>query len=291
METTQETIKRIASFFNIDANGSLFLNNKFIFKYDESNLQQCNEFLNNLIYKKFYAGIPDSPEDNAEAAQEEQENFYSELLNAYNPAPFFDKGWVMIDKEINGTAYLQKKQSIIKAAAGQYVFEFDATSGAYKHSNYVNTLVPPMVNDMNSYFYYVAGSTPDFGNDSPILRFYFNLNYDGAPELIKQLTHWFNLFHVPFNFKCCQNIIDYNRSFNFAVNAFWMGGYQSECHWYPKLMAALSAPTLPLITTLLQIIFTTLALGIKLRLAEDLQPAAPPIAEPPVIATHPGAPT
>jgi hypothetical protein len=68
------------------------------------------------------------------------------------------------------------------------------------------------VNNKKNYFYYISGSTPDSGNESPIVRFYFNQQPKGSPELIKQITNYFNLHQVPFTFKCCQNIADYNRT-------------------------------------------------------------------------------
>jgi hypothetical protein len=61
---------------------------------------------------------------------------------------------------------------------------------------------------------------------------------------------------------------------DFSVNGFWTGGYENECRWYGKLVQVMDAPTLPLISTSLALVFGVLAVAIKLRISEDIVPPA-----------------
>ncbi len=211
MKNTAASIHRIVSAFKLDEKGTLFFKNNIIHFIDSQNTNACVELISNLLYKHFYSGIGDSTEIKSDLS-DQQNQFYEQLIDAYNPSPGFNKGWVLLEKEINGVANLQKEESIIKCAPGQFVYEYDEIDKFFKHSYFISVLTPPILNDKKNYFYYVSGSTPDFGNEVPVVRFYFNIMPQGVPQLIKYLTNYFNLFCIPFNFKCCQNIGDYNRT-------------------------------------------------------------------------------
>jgi hypothetical protein len=57
---------------------------------------------------------------------------------------------------------------------------------------------------------------------------------------------------------------------NWSVNGFWTGGYENECRWYDNLMEAAEAPPLPLISSLLGMLFAVLAIAVKLRIVTEL---------------------
>lgn len=56
---------------------------------------------------------------------------------------------------------------------------------------------------------------------------------------------------------------------NWSVNSFWTGGYADGCKWHENLMKALSSSTLPLVDTLLTLLFALLAIAIKYRIIND----------------------
>ncbi len=62
-----------------------------------------------------------------------------------------------------------------------------------------------------------------------------------------------------------------------SVNAFWTGGYEDDCRWYGNLAKALHTPTLPLVKTLLSLLFGAFAVAIKITIVQRLQPEAPPV--------------
>jgi hypothetical protein len=58
---------------------------------------------------------------------------------------------------------------------------------------------------------------------------------------------------------------------NWSANGFWTGGYENECCWYGKLMEALEAPKVAVISTALGLVFGVLAVAVKLRIVEELE--------------------
>jgi hypothetical protein len=68
---------------------------------------------------------------------------------------------------------------------------------------------------------------------------------------------------------------------NWRVNGFWTGGYESDCRWHTDLMRTVEAEPLPIINTLLGLLFAVFATVIKLRIAEVIGgPAIVPQNEP-----------
>ena len=59
-----------------------------------------------------------------------------------------------------------------------------------------------------------------------------------------------------------------NVSWN--VNTFWTGGYDADCRWYGKLAEVFGTAKLPVVETLLGLVFGAFAVGIKVRIVEGL---------------------
>lgn len=57
---------------------------------------------------------------------------------------------------------------------------------------------------------------------------------------------------------------------NWSVNSFWTGSYADGCKWHENLMKALDAPQMPLIDSLLTLLFALLAIAIKFRIINDV---------------------
>ena len=66
-----------------------------------------------------------------------------------------------------------------------------------------------------------------------------------------------------------------NANVSWSVNVFWTGGYEDECRWYGKLAEVMRTPKLPLVDTLLTLLFGWFAIAIKLAVVQRLQPTAP----------------
>lgn len=62
---------------------------------------------------------------------------------------------------------------------------------------------------------------------------------------------------------------------NWSVNVFWTGAYEDSCRWYGKLAEVFHTTKLPLVETLLTLLFGTLAVAVKIAIVQRLQPEPP----------------
>ena len=64
---------------------------------------------------------------------------------------------------------------------------------------------------------------------------------------------------------------------SWSVNVFWTGGYEDDCRWYGKLAEVCHSSKLPLVETLLTLLFGTLAVAIKVAIVQRLPPGSSPV--------------
>lgn len=62
-----------------------------------------------------------------------------------------------------------------------------------------------------------------------------------------------------------------NTNMSWSVNVFWTGGYEADCRWYGKLAEVCKVPLLPLVDTLLTLLFGAFAVAIKLAIVQRLK--------------------
>jgi hypothetical protein len=81
-----------------------------------------------------------------------------------------------------------------------------------------------------------------------------------------------------------------NTNMSWSVNVFWTGGYEADCRWYAKLAEAAHSPKLPLVGTLLALLFGAFAVAIKLAIIQRLLPKPPPDVPPVIPSDRPEGP-
>jgi len=99
------------------------------------------------------------------------------------------------------------------------------------------------------------------------------------PAVVTQmvLLGWITIFFVSYTSNPSPgSFITQNKS-DFSINAFWTGGYEDECRWHTKLMAAVEAKPLPLAEFLLGIVYAVLAIVVKLQIASGIYRQPPPV--------------
>jgi hypothetical protein len=72
----------------------------------------------------------------------------------------------------------------------------------------------------------------------------------------------------------------HNTNVSWNVNTFWTGGYEADCRWYGKVVDVYHTAKLPLVDTLLGLLFGAFAVAIKVRIVQGMTldgAAAPPI--------------
>lgn len=83
------------------------------------------------------------------------------------------------------------------------------------------------------------------------------------------LLGWVTLIAVSYSESTSRGYTNHSST-NWAVNAFWTGGFENECRWFGGLMKAVNAPKLAVISTILGLVYGVLAIAVKLTIAERL---------------------
>lgn len=198
-------IDDIVADFTCDAAKTVSYKQQFLCNAPINQIER-NQLINmlmDIIYRDFYCGI-----SSVVNGQQDEMTFLQLLKKSVQPQQTISKGWRLQEQEGNGGVYVQKDNRIIYAEAGNYTIDYDEVH--QNRSGYVNVVVNPPPNNPGEYFYYVKGISPISGN-VPIIRFYFNVKPSGAALLISSLCNHFNIFEVPFTFKCCAKPSYYNR--------------------------------------------------------------------------------
>jgi hypothetical protein len=87
------------------------------------------------------------------------------------------------------------------------------------------------------------------------------------------LLGWVTFIYVSYTSSPGPGTITTQTRTSWHVNGFWTGGYEDTCRWHADLMAALEAEPLPVVATLLELLFAVLAIVIKLWVvAETYEP-------------------
>ena len=126
----------------------------------------------------------------------------------------------------------------------------------------------------------MASTRTPFG---PTLREGMRVSWEGKsrwwPAVLAKmvLLGWITVFFVSYTSNPRPGSFSTQNKSDFSINAFWAGGYEDECHWHTKLMAAVEAKPLPLVEFLLGILYAVLAIVVKLQIAAAMyQPPQPP---------------
>ncbi len=119
----------------------------------------------------------------------------------------------------------------------------------------------------------MASTRTPFG---PTLREGMRVSWEGKsrwwPAVVAQmvLLGWITFFFVSYTSNPRPSSFSTQNKSDFSVNAFWTGGYEDECHWHTKLMAAVEAKPLPLVEFLFSVEYAVLAIVVKLKIAAGI---------------------
>ena len=140
------------------------------------------------------------------------EQFVNELSAANSSREYFDRGWQILSQLPTGH-YIAGKNGLTRILfAGEFISHSDFR-GPVKDGTKISIFCPRESKTMHPGFYYVFGeAVGDQQDDSGLLRFYWNIQADGAVNLTRLLTERLNRFQLPFRFKLVNNRLGYDRS-------------------------------------------------------------------------------
>ena len=123
----------------------------------------------------------------------------------------WDQGW-KIDQLLSGGRILARKGGAARSfLPGEYVTYRGLGSGAAPGAQ-ISVLASKEATDLQPGYYYAFSETVSvFEDGERVARFFWNVTRQGAPRLMEALTHQFNLFQIPFRFKCANRASEYPR--------------------------------------------------------------------------------
>lgn len=134
------------------------------------------------------------------------------LLARANPTmDRWDPGWTLYQIGTGNTILVQKGERSRSALNGEYAS--NKPGAALQAGDTVNLRVYPGSADLQPGFYFVFSDTlSDQFDEYNLLRFYFNITAEGAPELLREVASRCNRYQVPFRFKTLTDPAGYRRA-------------------------------------------------------------------------------
>jgi hypothetical protein len=138
--------------------------------------------------------------------------FVDELSAANSSREYLNRGWQILSLMTTGH-YIAGKNGLTRILfAGEFISHSDFR-GPVQEGALISIFCPRESKTMHPGFYYVFGEAlGDQQDDSGLLRFYWNIQPDGAVSLVRLISERLNRFQVPFRFKIVNNPIDFDRS-------------------------------------------------------------------------------
>jgi len=138
--------------------------------------------------------------------------FVNELSAANSSHEFLDRGWQILNVMPTGH-YIAGKNGLTRILfAGEFISHSDFR-GPVQEEAMISIFCPRESKTMHPGFYYVFGeAVGDQQDDSGLLRFYWNIQANGAVSLVHLITERLNRFQVPFRFKIVNNPNGFDRS-------------------------------------------------------------------------------
>ncbi len=166
--------------------------------------------LADVLYSRCYMhSILDPP---AAAHEGTIDRDLTSLLIAANASrAAWDEGW-RIDQILDEGRILARKSGAARSfLPGEYLTHRSLGAGP-EAGKPVSIFLPGGSADMQLGLYHAFGDTAgEFEDSEQILRFYWNVSVEGAPQLMEAVTRIFNRFQIAFQFKCGTRAAHYPR--------------------------------------------------------------------------------
>jgi hypothetical protein len=140
-----------------------------------------------------------------------EDNFLQILATANQSRDLWDSGWQIYQMLPSGQI-LARKGDLIRTVWGGGFMTQDGLGTAPRVGAVINLFAPRESRTIQPGFYFVFGEALLDDHDlKDFLRFYWNVQAEGASTLIQSITQTLNRFQVPFRFKCLSNRAFFNR--------------------------------------------------------------------------------
>jgi len=170
------------------------------------------QHLGRLLYLQCYCRRFTGEIDKREIQANPDDDFVKHLSAANSGREYLNRGWRIIRTLSTGHFVAEKNGLTRLLFAGEFISHADVRGAVEEHTP-VSIFRPRESTTMHPGFYYVFGeAVGDDQDEKDLLRFYWNINVDGAMDLVGLLTRRLNRFHLPFRFKILNNPGAYIRT-------------------------------------------------------------------------------
>lgn len=133
-----------------------------------------------------------------------------ELSRANSTLPRWDNGW-QLQKVLATGQIIASKDSLNRMFwPGEFIC-YDGGGAALRPGLMISVFFPKESSNLQPGFYFAFGENHAGRDDFDLLRLYWNIDAEGAPMLVRHLTHDLNRFEIPFRFKCLTRQEAYER--------------------------------------------------------------------------------
>lgn len=166
--------------------------------------QTFRQHIINTIYSNYYI------RPNQETQSRTPDLNFKEKLSAANQTETsYDYNWLVYHIDASGNIFAQKNGELRTLQTGQYVMADPKQKIAV--NQWVHIIIKKEDPDIQPPFFYVY-SQNIMPQQVELIRFYWNIKPEGAPELVREISSMFNKYRLPFMFKCLNDPSLYNRA-------------------------------------------------------------------------------
>jgi hypothetical protein len=158
--------------------------------------------LQNTLYqecycRRFSAALP-AP---TFTAMQPDPGFVAQLSQSNASVSRWDAGWQVRRMESTGQIWAEKAGVVRILQPGEYM-NFNGQGTQLKKGDMVSYYAVRESTAIQPGLYFAFGETVMGSDHLDVIRFYWNLESDGALHLMRSVTRVLNRFQVPFQFKC-----------------------------------------------------------------------------------------
>jgi type III HopA1-like effector protein len=135
-----------------------------------------------------------------------------ELARANRGRAFMDMGWVVETVPGDGSVVATKHTARRRFSPGEFLTQ--RNPGGKPEAGdpiLVHAPVEGKANPSDPFCFAFGETVSPFGQSEELIRFYWNISADGAPQLVSLITGELNRFQIPFRFKCPWRESEYYR--------------------------------------------------------------------------------
>ncbi len=198
----EQTLHRICDALQFDTAGTFTFAGSPSTLWGSDTAQGLQNALYAICYTREFSGtIEPSPAYSGHVDLD-----WIEMVSAANASQErWEEGWQVQQFLPSGEIYAQKGAVQRAFWPGEFVRRGDY-GGPPKQGTPIAVILPRESRSVQPGFYFAFGETPCTADDEwPTVRFYWNVNQEGAAPLMNKLTGALNQYHVPFRFKIVSN--------------------------------------------------------------------------------------